>query len=59
MFSIAASTSRQQDEDIHMADNFLEKHYEDYERRKAEWLRRKRHLPRKAVKPQKPEDEAL
>ena len=23
-----------------MADNFLEKHYEDYERRKAEWLRR-------------------
>ena len=44
-----------------MADNFLEKHYEDYERRKAEWLRlrRKRHLPRKAVKPQKPEDEAL
>ena len=42
-----------------MADNFLEKHYEDYERRKAEWLRRKRHLPRKPVKPQKPEDEAL
>lgn len=42
-----------------MADNFLEKHYEDYERRKAEWLRRKRHLLRKAVKPQKPEDEAL
>ena len=42
-----------------MADNFLEKHYEDYERRKAEWLRRKRHLPRKAVKQQKPEDEAL
>ena len=42
-----------------MADNFLEKHYEDYERRKAEWLRRKRHLPRKAVKPQKTEDEAL
>lgn len=42
-----------------MADNFLEKHYEDYERRKAEWLRRKRHLPRKAVKPQKHEDEAL
>ena len=42
-----------------MADNFLEKHYEDYERRKAEWLRRKRHLPRKAVKPQMPEDEAL
>lgn len=42
-----------------MADNFLEKHYEDYERRKAEWLRRKRHLPRKDVKPQKPEDEAL
>lgn len=37
-----------------MADNFLEKHYEDYERRKAEWLRRKRHLPRKAVKPRSP-----
>lgn len=42
-----------------MADNFLEKHYEDYERRKAEWLRRQRHLSRKAVKPPKPEDEAL
>lgn len=23
-----------------MADGFLEKHYDDYERRKAEWLRR-------------------
>ena len=25
-----------------MADNYLEKHYDDYERRKAEWERKKR-----------------
>lgn len=29
-----------------MADNFLERHYEEYERRKAEWLRKKKHLPK-------------
>ena len=28
-----------------MADNFLERHREDYEQRKAAWLRRKKHLP--------------
>ncbi|MCD8202640.1 MAG: dehydrogenase [Prevotella sp.] len=27
-----------------MADNFLEKHYAEYERRKEEWLRKKKHL---------------
>lgn len=43
-----------------MADNFLEKHYEDYERRKAEWLRKKKHLPRrKQTTVERPEDEAL
>ena len=29
-----------------MADNFLERHREDYEQRKAAWLRKKRHLPK-------------
>ena len=29
-----------------MADGYLEKHHEDYEARKAEWLRKKRHLPK-------------
>lgn len=29
-----------------MADNFLERHREDYEQRKAAWLRRKKHLPK-------------
>lgn len=43
-----------------MADNFLEKHYEEYEVRKAAYLRKKKHLPRKGCSiPQKPEDEAL
>ncbi|MCD8292088.1 MAG: dehydrogenase [Prevotella sp.] len=27
-----------------MADNFLEKHYAEYEKRKEEWLRKKKHL---------------
>ena len=43
-----------------MADNFLEKHYEEYEARKAAYLRKKRHLP--TQKPrllERPEDEAL
>ena len=41
-----------------MADNFLERHREDYEQRKAAWLRRKKHLPKKpAIK--RPDDEAL
>lgn len=28
-----------------MADNFLERHRQDYEKRKAEWLKSKRRLP--------------
>ncbi len=42
-----------------MADGYIERHYADYEARKAAWLRQKR-LP-KARQPQveKPEDEAL
>lgn len=42
-----------------MADNFLERHREAYEQRKAAWLRRKKHLPRLTSKPQRPDDEAL
>ncbi len=43
-----------------MADNFLEKHFEEYEARKAAFLRKKKHLP-KASRPavQRPDDEAL
>lgn len=29
-----------------MADNYLEKHYEEYEARKAAYLRKKKHLPK-------------
>lgn len=29
-----------------MADNFLERHYLEYEKRKEEWLRKKKHLPK-------------
>ncbi|MBO4826760.1 MAG: dehydrogenase [Prevotella sp.] len=43
-----------------MADNFLERHHEDYEQRKAAWLRKKKHLPKNAQRNiQRPEDEAL
>lgn len=44
-----------------MADNFLEKHREDYELRKAAWLRKKKHLPKttKLRRPERPDDEAL
>lgn len=28
-----------------MADNYLENKREDYERRKEEWMRKKKHLP--------------
>ena len=43
-----------------MADGYLEKHHEDYEARKAAWLRKKKHLP-KTSKPQieRPVDESL
>ena len=50
-----------------MADNFLEKHYEEYEARKAAFLRKKKHLTKTKHKtidalhslPECPEDEAL
>lgn len=43
-----------------MADNFLEKHFEEYELRKAAYLRKKKHLPKiRLAAPQRPDDEAL
>ena len=43
-----------------MADNFLERHREEYEQRKAAWLRKKKHLERQPkTRLQKPDDEAL
>jgi len=42
-----------------MADNYLERHREDYEARKADWLRRKKHLPPLTKKLERPDDEAL
>jgi hypothetical protein len=43
-----------------MADNFLEKHYEEYEALKAAYLRKKRHLPQtRHHLPVRPEDDAL
>ena len=49
-----------------MADNFLERHREEYEIRKAAWLKKKKKLFMKSGKKQKPqtqmsrpEDEAL
>ncbi|WP_081784151.1 dehydrogenase [Hoylesella enoeca] len=40
-----------------MADNFLERHQLDYERRKAEWLRKKGHLPLSKRRPTPPHDD--
>ncbi len=42
-----------------MADNYLERHREEYEQRKADWLRKKRHLPKVSKVPHKPDDESL
>lgn len=48
-----------------MADGFLEKHHEEYERRKADWLRKPKCLRRTNIrcKPkgtiERPENEAL
>jgi hypothetical protein len=43
-----------------MADNFLEKHYEEYEARKAAYLRKQKHLPKARPRlVERPEDEAL
>ena len=45
--------------DTMMADNYLEKHREEYEKKKADWERKKRHLPPISRKPHRPDDEAL
>jgi hypothetical protein len=42
-----------------MADGFLEKRQQDYEARKAEYLRKKKHLPKVGRRPERPDDEAL
>jgi len=44
-----------------MADNYLEKHYEDYLKRKAAWEKSRRHsaTPTRRTPPEKPDDEAL
>lgn len=43
-----------------MADGFLEKRHEDYEARKAAWLRKKKHLPKAKVRNiERPADESL
>lgn len=42
-----------------MADNFLESHREEYEKKKAAWLRKMKHLPKTKQQPSKPEDESL
>lgn len=43
-----------------MADNYLEKHYEDYLKRKAAWEKSRRHSLTIHLKdPDPPEDEAL
>lgn len=42
-----------------MADGFLENHQMEYERHKAEWLRKKKHLPKLKKALTRPEDEAL
>jgi hypothetical protein len=42
-----------------MADGYLEKRQQDYEARKAEYLRKKKHLPKISRRIERPEDEAL
>lgn len=42
-----------------MADNFLERHFRDYEERKAAWLKNKKRMPKIKRQLQKPEDESL
>jgi len=44
-----------------MADNYLEKHYEDYLKRKAAWEKSKGRsgISKKTTPPVKPDDEAL
>ena len=42
-----------------MADNYLERRRESYEERKEDWLKKKRGLPLKAKRLERPDDEAL
>ena len=42
-----------------MADGYLEKHQQDYERRKELFLRKKKHLPLKGPSLPRPDDESL
>jgi hypothetical protein len=42
-----------------MADNFLERQRQDYERRKAAWLNQKKRVPKRLSSIEKPEDESL
>jgi len=44
-----------------MEDNYLEWHRDEYEKKKAAWLRKKKHLPKLKAKAafQRPDDEAL
>ncbi|EFN90289.1 dehydrogenase [Prevotella amnii] len=43
-----------------MADNFLERHREDYEQRKAEWLLKKKNIKKnKKLSIERPENESL
>jgi len=42
-----------------MADNYLERIQEEYERRKAKWLLGKKHIVQTQRVVEKPEDEAL
>ncbi|MCR4853616.1 MAG: dehydrogenase [Prevotella sp.] len=43
-----------------MADNFLERHHEEYEERKARWLSRKQHKPViRHRQIERPDDESL
>ncbi|MDD7317686.1 MAG: dehydrogenase [Prevotella sp.] len=42
-----------------MADNFLEYRQQEYEKRKAEWQRKKKCLPKAKRQIERPEDESL
>lgn len=43
-----------------MADNFLERHRDEYEQRKQQWLNKKKRLPKHLKRNiERPEDEAL
>ena len=48
-----------------MADNYLERHREEYEQRKQAWLKKKKHIPKAKQKAsdvrqiERPDDEAL